>query len=68
MSLAERLRRLERVANVLASPTCPRCGRPHLWAAQDWAFCLCKECCRPIWEKEAPALTEELAHIAAGAT
>jgi predicted amidophosphoribosyltransferase len=68
MRLAERLKRLERTANVLASPICPRCGRPHLWAAEDWVFCLCKECCRPLWEREAAAFMEELAQIAAGAT
>lgn len=70
MRLAERLKRLEKAAKALASPTCPRCGKHHLGhlAEEDLekGFCLCKECCKPLWEREAPGLMEEMIRIVAG--
>lgn len=65
MRLKERVKRLEQVAKLAASPVCSWCGRPHLWAAESPDFCLCG-CCRPLWEREAPALMEEIGQIVAG--
>jgi transcription elongation factor Elf1 len=70
MRLAERLKRLEAKAQALVSPTCPRCGKHHLdhLAEEDLerGFCLCRECCGPVWQREAPELAEEIVRIVAG--